>query len=509
MKPVKSFLFLMLGAPIAQAEQPLSAIDWLQEPAPITVAQPLVTPLGEPPVTSGVTTPTVTVMPLDAPRPDAVGLLASSTTGLPADLWQASATDTLVAKLGRLSHDPLPAIQSLYFTLLLAEADAPADASTDARFLMARVAALRSYGAVDPALALVERAGPATSILFDLWLDLAFLNGSEDAACQKLKHTPDLTSDYAKRVFCIARSGDWKTAALTFDTANAVGVLSQTEARLLAQFLDPELVEAAPDLAPTGDMTPLIYRLYEAVGAPLPTGNLPREYAMADLRGTAGWKAEIEAAERLTRVGALPANRLLGLYTDRRPAASGGVWDRVRSMQAFDTAMQARDLEEIAATLPSVWAAMQEQSLEVVFATLFGEDLFRLALPASRDLAYEIALLSPIYEDAAAQTQPNGHKHAFLTGLAKGAPDPALARTAVERAIAKAFQAKGPSDDHAGPLQEGRLGQVILTAAIQLDASSPNQTAGLEAALTTLRAVGLEDIARRSALQIILLKWHG
>ena len=48
-----------------------------------------------------------------------------------------------------------------------------------------------------------------------------------------------------------------------------------------------------------------------------------------------------------------------------------------------------------------------------------------------------------------------------------------------------------------------------MTAAAQLDASGPNQTDGMVAALSTLRAIGLEDVARRSALQILLLKWHG
>ena len=57
-------------------------------------------------------------------------------------------------------------------------------------------------------------------------------------------------------------------------------------------------------------MTPLLFRLHEAIGEPLPTGNLPRSYAVADLRDLAGWKPQLEAAERLAVTGALPANRL-------------------------------------------------------------------------------------------------------------------------------------------------------------------------------------------------------
>ena len=46
----------------------------------------------------------------------------------------------------------------------------------------------------------------------------------------------------------------------------------------------------------------------EAIGTPLPTAPLPLAFAHSDLRHTAGWKARIEAAERLVRTGAVSAN---------------------------------------------------------------------------------------------------------------------------------------------------------------------------------------------------------
>ena len=339
MRQAKALLVSLLMVSAAQAQEPLSAIDWLDEPVSVSVAAPLAVPLNAPPVADGVAVPHVTVMPLDAQQSDSVGLLPGSTTGLPTTLWQASTTDRLSAQLSNLPATPLPATQALYYTLLLAEADAPADAGTDARFLKARLDALSKFGAVDPALALMERAGPETEPLFDRWLDLSLLAGAEDAPCAALAKRPSLSPRYSARIFCTARAGDWQTAALTYETAQALGLLTPLHADLLAQFLDPETIDNGPALAPPPEMTPLTFRLYEAMGRPLPTGGLPRAYAMADLRPTAGWKARLEAAERLAQAGALPSNRLLGLYTERKPAASGGVWDRVAAIQDFDRAL--------------------------------------------------------------------------------------------------------------------------------------------------------------------------
>ena len=89
-------------------------------------------------------------------------------------------------------------------------------------------------------------------------------------------------------------------------------------------------------------VTPLDWKMYEAIGEPLPTEGLPIAFSYAELGPRAGWKAQIEAAERLTRAGTIPPNVILGLYTEREPAASGGVWDRVEAFQDFEAALAAR-----------------------------------------------------------------------------------------------------------------------------------------------------------------------
>ncbi|MHA7827338.1 MAG: hypothetical protein ACX93P_07220 [Roseovarius sp.] len=498
-------IFIASGA---AAQEPLSAIEWLDAPVSVTVAAPRVMPLDDMSVSDGVDTPQVAVMPLGSARSDSVGLLPSDVTGLPVSLWQASTERAVTAKFARLSPEPLPAIQALYYTLLLAEAEAPADAGAGADFLKVRLTALESFGAVDPALALIERAGPATPALFDRWLDLSLLAGTENAACKALADTPALSQRYDARIFCMARSGDWQTAALIYETALALDLLSATEADLLAQFLDPEMVGESHALAPPSDMTPLLFRLYEAIGEPLPTQGLPRAFAMADLRPSSGWKARIEAAERLTRTGALPPNRLLGLYTERSPAASGGVWDRVAAIQAFDQALSRGRRDAIADTLPDVWRKMREQRLSVSFAELYGKDLAAISgLPApARGLALRIALLSPDYETAAQGANPDDLAEAFLAGLARGAPPADLADTPLKEAIARAFEASGPARAHAGMLDSGKLGQAILTAALQLDEAGPRGFDDISKSLATLRAVGLEDTARRAGLQLLILE---
>ncbi len=497
-------LSLALVPGIAPAQDPLSAIDWLNDATPVIQPRHRI---DEPPVTNGAATPQVTVAPLGAPQPDSVGLLPTSVTGLPANLWKGSTNATLARLIRVQDVQNLPAMQALLYTLLLAEAEAPNDTGRDSAFLLARIDALIDLGAVEHAQALLDRAGPDTPALFSRWFDATLLTGEEHLACKTLVDKPHLSPSYAAQVFCTAREGAWDTAVLTLETARALGHVDDLEDTLLARFLDPDLFEGDPVPRPPVRPAPLIFRLYGAIGEPLPTAPLPRAFAVADLRDTVGWKARIEAAERLARTGALPENLLLGIWTERLPAASGGVWDRIEAVQRFDMAVQTGDAQAVARTLPPVWSQIATARLEESFAKLYAARLMKIPLEGrAAELAYRIALLGPKYEAAANARGAALPGMAFLSGLAQGMPDASLANTPEERAIAAVFTDAPPPAELQTAMQDDRLGEVILDAMHQYQRAAGGETKWLTGSLAAFRAMGLEDTARRAALHLLLLK---
>lgn len=488
--------------PLLAEDAPLSAIEWLNPTPTVTLDMGL--PIAEPPVSEGVATPAIDVTTLDQEGRDSVGLLPSSVTGLPSTLWSNSNASRLADMVHGQRAEVVPAMQALLYTLLLAEANAPLDAGTANELLLARVDKLVEMGALEQAAALLERAGPDTPSLFARWFDVTLLMGQEDAACKALTAAPHLAPGYGARIFCTARAGDWRAAALTLDTAKALGLISEEMDALLLRFLDPDLFEGEPLLVAATTPSPLKFRLYEAIGEGQTTATLPRPYAHADLRDTAGWKAQLEAAERLARTSALHENRLLGIYTERKPAASGMIWDRVSALQAFDRAMSDRDPGRVAETLPGAWAAMQQVHLETPFARLYGSALLTLPLQGvTARQARDIALLSAEYERAA-----HAGPRDFLAGLALGMP-PRLPQDRTHRAIADAWHGAGVPQKISTMLARGQLGEAILHAMALMDDGAAGDLGALTEALATLRAVGLEDTARRAALQVALLDTRG
>ncbi len=494
---------LLLTASPGWCRDPLSAIDWLAATAPTTNI-PTTLQL-EPPVAQSAHGPAITVTPLERLLPP-VGLVSKDRTGLPITLWQGSPPDRLAALIRDVSVEAQPAMQALLMTLLLTEARPPFD--DDDQILLARLDRLREIGATEPVQALVQEAGPtASGDRFARWFDATLLNGDEIRSCAALTADPYLMEDYVARIFCAARRGDWPTAALMLETAHALELISTPELALLDRFLNPDLYEAMPPLPSPASPTPLEFRIFEAIGEPMPTATLPRAFASADLRDITGWKAQLEAAERLTRSRAMNPNQLLGLFTAREPAASGGIWDRVDAVQRFDTALTTGSPEAIRKTLPGLWQAARDAGLEMVMADLFAPRLAEVTLegPAGR-IAWELRMLSTEYESAAASPPDQAAPTLFLASLAQGAPDTAVASSALERAIARGF-----APDSTLPaaqtllLDQGRLGEAILATMKSFSHGADGNLEAVALSLAAFRHMGLEDTARRAALQLLLL----
>jgi len=260
----------------------MSAIDWLSQ----SVAEPNTQDnvQAEPPVSTGASSPAVTVTPLDDSGARFIGILPSEVTGLPRNLWANSDPDTLIALTRAETMPTLPALQDLMTALMMAEVDAPILGDPHGPLFLARIDKLLDFGALEQAQAMLDDAGPENSALFRRAFDVGLLNGNEAAACDDMQARPSVAPTYPARIFCLARAGDWTVAALTLNTHRVLGDVTQEEEQLISRFLDPELYEDEPPLAAPERISPLVFRMREAIGEGLTTQELPLAFAHADLR---------------------------------------------------------------------------------------------------------------------------------------------------------------------------------------------------------------------------------
>ena len=486
----------------------MSVIDWL---SPRTLPGVTGPALIEPQVAPGVFAPEVEVTPLP-PSQEALGLVPPEVTGLSADLWQGSDAKVLAKLISKAPVIDSPTMQRLLFSLLISDSYPPLGDSHDI-LLLARLDRLLDLGAPDPALALVEIAGPtASDQRFSRWFDAALMLDSEDAPCAALSDEPHLSKDMLATVYCAARRGDFSRAFLITDAAGALGEISLDDTELLLRFLSPEFDDSPPLPPLDGVPSPVQFRLYEAIGEPIPTTTLPRLFANADLRDVAGWKAQLYAAERLARSGALNPNQLLGLYSAHDPAASGGVWDRVAANQRLDEALAQGNTDGIKASLPEAWSDMAQVFLEVPLAAMHARFLTGIEWddPELAALAWRMQLLDSGYRAAAVTAPDEDIETLFLQAMALDHAPMHMPRDAQAVAISAGLMpSPAPSPEIADLLRNGQTGEALLRLIAQFDSGARGNLQDLSAALAGFRAAGLGDVANRAALELRLLDRRG
>ncbi len=468
-------LALGLAWPV-QAQQPLSASDWLSgsvrgpdressawrpgdAPPPGLPGAP-----GPKPVAATGEVGSVQVTRLGNGNPDAAGIATPRKTGLPPDLWQGSSAETLAGLILR-TPARLPAMNALLDRVLTTQLIPPHDAAPQGALFLARADRLLDAGAVDRAQALLTAAGPSHPEIFRRLFDIALLKGDEGQACGIMNTTPGIAPSFAARIFCLAQTGDWAAAAISLHGAESLGLLDDRQAVLLTHFLDDAYVDSNEMLPPAGRVTPLDFRIHEAIGQPLPTSSLPIAFAHSDLRPNNGWKARLEAAERLARAGAMPPALLRSLYTEQSPAASGGVWERAGAMRTLEAALASGDPSP---ALPPAFDEFRKAGMADVLAAMIAADLPQGGEGRSAEVA------------------------AWLRQW-QGLPTP------VPLVLDPALNA-GPAEPP--PTQKG---EALLAAMADIDAGLDGDLPRAGRGLAVLRALGLGSDADLAAAQLSLL----
>jgi len=113
--------------------------------------------------------------------------------------------------------------------------------------------------------------------------------------------------------------------------------------------------------------------------------------------------------------------------------------------------------------------------------------------------------LSEDYEKIATGYSAVTSRDKFLVALAHGDLSIVQPFDATTRAISAAFQSKQTAPEYSQLIKDKKLGEAVLLAISRFPSSSNGNLENARKSLILLRSVGLEDIARRSALQLILL----
>jgi len=502
-----------LFAGAAHAEAPRSAIDWLSE----SILQPPNFVITPPAPDSPRLNENISSAPLDMVSRDAVGLLQPELTGFPIALWHGLSSETIIALIRDIGSSELPEIAALNKQVLLAQSDPPDSIGVKGSLLMARIDLLFSMGALEEAEVLILLAGVNEPEIFRRWFEITLIGQRTRAPCTMLKEQPTLSNDVATRAICLARAGDWNAAAITVSLAESLGDLSRDDADLLVRFLDPEMFEDLPDTGISEPLDPITFSLRESLALPRPDDPLPLPYLNADMNLRTPARQRIVAAERLVRASAISPTLLFAAYRGARAASSGGAWGRAEAVQELDSALVSGDDLKLAEAFTLAMSAFSEAGLTHAFAQEYADSLAhyppgpdtgqiapqirKLLLLANRPISVWAGLGPDDPENIKFATQL-----ASRNAIAGASPFSSPIQDSIHAAFANLTPPRADIEDLLEKIDSGQFGEVLLRSISLLANGRAADPRDLHEGLYLLLKLGLDENARRAAIQLLLLE---
>lgn len=505
---------VLFGMPVAQSETP----DWI---LPIARSQ---SPL---PGDSAAPAPPNSAQ--SAEDRNHIGLLQGELAGVPEQVWFASTAQELEERLFvlRPSH-----VQTRDFLrrLLIAEVSPPALTAPD-QWLLTRIDMLLHLGALEEAYALLLEAGVNTTETLNRWFAISLLLRHDLGACSLVTAMQALEIRPAAKLFCLLRAHQFHAAETLLegmpgasDEASDEGANSAwpggPDQALMARFMAPEEAEGLPLPPIHPPLDPLQFVMREGLGVYHTRRGLPLAYHHFDVLGHGSWLERLRASERLATAHAIPVAQLFALYRERRAAASGGVWARVKAVQAFDEAMQQGEADAALEAFGALYHALAQAGL--LHATSEpARDLLKGIKPGT---VLPIELLNALALDrrsaeafhpwlkAAESAETTASKRHYLalmralwrrdlSGLQRLKP-----QTSYEAAIIAALTREAPSSAlYTRRLAEGQVGAVLLDALRLYEAGVTGDPRDLQLGLYLIAQAGFVEEARSMAIEALIL----
>ncbi len=276
----------------------------------------------------------VSEMGLAALDPSSVGVLDVETGGFPANMWEGSNRQSLMALLPKLPvNTRSPVMRELARRLLLSEADIPmpepqlgllgADTGDRYDILKARVERLVAAGDLSGLGSLFDRM-PAQSYdeaLTRSRIDVMLLNGDVAGACAEANAANQRSEDtywFQIVAFCRLIEGDVSGANFANEMLRELGVDDPAFFELMNYLTLPEDSRVGLANASIGAPTPLKLAMLRVSGVDVPVDTLVQADPLI-LRAIASTpnmpvSLRLEAADMAVRQGAIDISMLVALY---------------------------------------------------------------------------------------------------------------------------------------------------------------------------------------------------
>ena len=427
--------------------------------------------------------------------------LAEENLTLPYYYWSWSKIEDLTSKIDSIYLEPKVQLRELIVSVLLSEMPANIEIPKEANLYIARLNKLLELGQYKEAQTFININDPNLTLSFQQQFELNLLKGNDTLACSQSKIQGTNNNTLKQKIYCLNHEGKQSEARIVFETAKILTKIKDYDTYIIELLLNSKEFAQSYIIDNKNNLSILDYIILQKNDIKIEDKFIPTSYLFYNLSQTYDIEKKLIISEKLAKFGIISNLQLFKFYKESNIVNDKALIKRKKCVNELELSILKQSSDDIRKNLVKCLSLFQKIGLSSDFSRYYRTTaLAEVNTGWETPTSVKMRLLSKDYSSLKIELTENSNFNSAQS-IARNNFTKLNGLTAFEKSIIDVFKDPKYKDHNASLIDQGKIGEVIISSIILLESEDLNK---MQNGLTALIQAGLTDVARDIAIRILI-----
>ena len=420
---------------------------------------------------------------------------------LPYYYWSWSKIEDLTSKIDNIYFEPKAQLRELIVSVLTSEMPANIEIPKEANLYIARLNKLIELGQYKEAQTFINNNDPNLTLSYQQQFELNLLKGNDTLACSQSKIEGTNNNTLKQKIYCLNHEGKQSEAKIVFETAKILNKVEEYDAFIIELLLNSKKFAQSYKIDNKNNLSILDYIILQKNDEKIEGRFIPTSFFFYNFSETYNIEKRLIISERLAKFGIISNLQLFRIYKESDTVNDTALIKRKKCINELELAISEQSSDDIRQNLAKCLILFQKIGLSSNFSKYY-----RTIVLAEANTGWEsptsvkMRLLSKDYSSLKIALTENSNFNSAQS-IARNNFTKLNGLTAFEKSIVEAFEETKYKAQNTILIDQGKIGEVILSSIILLDSEDPKE---IQDGLIGLIQAGLTDVAKDIAIRLLI-----
>ena len=420
---------------------------------------------------------------------------------LPYYYWSWSKIEDLTLKVDSIYFEPKAQLRELIVSVLTSEMPANIEILKEANLYIARLNKLLELGQYKEAQTFINIYDPNLTLSYQQQFELNLLKGNDTLACSQSRIEGTKNNTLKQKIYCLNHEGKQSEARIVFETAKILNKIEDYDTYIIELLLNSKEFAQSYIIDIKNNLSILDYIILQKNDIKIEDKFIPTSFLFYNLSQTYDIEKKLIISEKLAKFGIISNLQLFKFYKESDIVNDKALIKRKKCVNELELSILKQSSDDIRQNLVKCLSLFQKIGLSSDFSkyyrtTVLAEVNSGWETPTS----VKMLLLSKDYSSLKTELTENSNFNSAQS-IALNNFTKLNGLTAFEKSITNVFKNPKYKAQNASLIDQGKIGEVIISSIILLESEDLNE---MQDGLIALIQVGLTDVAKDIAIKFLL-----